>query len=540
MATLKRNRPCWCGSGRKYKRCHYPYGPDQVTPQSSTHGIEESRRLFEIRERLRKAQQGEGRPLISTRIANHQVVATGNTLHYSPSWVTFADFLFDYIAQVLGREWGSAELEKAEKDRHTIATWYQHCCEFQRKKSKDRSGLYSAEMDGGVICYLGLAYSLYLIKHNATLQSRLVNRLKNHTQFQGAYYELIVANSLIRAGFELILEDEGDFGTKHCEFSARSRITGEKYWIEAKARSVSGVLGKTKADSAKRSDPTLQMTKHINEALLKPAPDRRMIFVDINSPPGFGEAEPPWFYQAIRRLEGKEQNLKRHEEAYVFITNLSFHHALDKLGVQGAALAYGLGMSDFGKRGKIRLSDWYRSKRKHSDAFSIMEALRKYPQVPETFDGRPSSEVFGSNPSERLLIGQTYFFKDSGDNGVVGTVESVVVEDKNQTAIVLIRTTSGSSILMRSILSEAELADYRKYGTSYFGESEAKNTKSTDIFGFYESLVRIHTGMTRNQLLATFSGHPEINRLATLTHDDLVLEVCECVASIAQNSAGAQ
>jgi hypothetical protein len=132
-----------------------------------------------------------------------------------------------------------------------------------------------------VICYLGLAYSLYLIKHNVELQDRLVKRLKNVTQFQGAYYELFVANSLIRAGFKLELEDETDQASKHCEFSAASK-TGKKYWVEAKMRGVVGLLGKTVYDSTKGPDPMSALVKHLNAAFAKPAADERLIFIDVN------------------------------------------------------------------------------------------------------------------------------------------------------------------------------------------------------------------------------------------------------------------
>jgi hypothetical protein len=73
---------------------------------------------------------------------------------------------------------------------------------------------------GVVSCYLGLAYSLYLIAHNVELQARMVRRLLDPTQFQGAYYELIVANILIRAGFELF---SLSWALWHCRCHAKSR-----------------------------------------------------------------------------------------------------------------------------------------------------------------------------------------------------------------------------------------------------------------------------------------------------------------------------
>ena len=29
-ATLGRNEPCWCGSGKKYKRCHFTADQDHL------------------------------------------------------------------------------------------------------------------------------------------------------------------------------------------------------------------------------------------------------------------------------------------------------------------------------------------------------------------------------------------------------------------------------------------------------------------------------------------------------------------------------
>ena len=80
---------------------------------------------------------------------DQQIVATGTTLYWSPSCKTFADFLSDYIKQILSSDWGNAEIPAT----------------------------------GVVNCYLGVAYSLYIIKHNVELQDCLVKRLKSMTQF---------------------------------------------------------------------------------------------------------------------------------------------------------------------------------------------------------------------------------------------------------------------------------------------------------------------------------------------------------------------
>jgi hypothetical protein len=294
--------------------------------------------------------------------------------------------------------------------------WYEELCHFQHKHFV-QGEMKSAPATGVVRCYLGLAYSLYLIKHNVELQDRLVKRLKSVTQFQGAYYELFVANCLIRAGFKLELEDETDPAAKHCEFSAVSK-TGKKYWVEAKMRSVVGLLGKTEHDGTKNSDATSEMVKHLNGAFAKPAVDERLIFIDVNTDPHSNPESgtfPEWTNKAAKRLAWYEkQQLKPGQSAYVIITNMSFHRALQSEQAGHAIMAHGL-RNDFWVPEARRVSDVYRRKQKHIDIHNLVA-----PQIPTTFDGSLPSKALGE--AEPLRIGETYFFDCLGEKGQLGTV----------------------------------------------------------------------------------------------------------------------
>jgi hypothetical protein len=88
------NKPCPCGSGAKFKRCHgrlgHHYYPDPPA-------IEQMRQVLGAKERVRQTQQGLGKPIISTKWQGHQFVAVGNTLHWSKTWKTFPDFLGGYL-----------------------------------------------------------------------------------------------------------------------------------------------------------------------------------------------------------------------------------------------------------------------------------------------------------------------------------------------------------------------------------------------------------------------------------------------------------
>ena len=548
MPKIRRNAPCLCGSGRKYKRCC----GDPLKEQQSggaqhldalSPEIELALKRHEAQELIRTQQQGLGRPIIAEKMGEHQFVAVdGDTLHYSKEWRFFPDFLSDYIKDVLAGEWGNAEIAKPIEERHPIMQWYDAYCSFQQANEKREDGTYVANATGVVYCYLGLAYNLYLLKRNVELQERFVARLKNREQFQGAYYELIVANCLIRAGFELTLEDETDEASKHCEFSAISKQTGKKFWVEAKMRSISGLLGKTEADGAPdTSKPTAQLSKHLNQALKKPADDERLIFIDVNTPPlekhdpASGEPEmPTWAEAAGKQLDDGEKDRKEGQRAYVFVTNMPFHRALDDEARGHAALAHGLGISDFAKVGEYRLSEVWRRKQKHIDAYQIMDAIFSYPKIPNTFDG--SLPLAKSDAENQIQIGQTYFFEDAGEKGVLGEVTSATVSEGEKKMYIVVTSEDSKSQIRSREMTDEELANYKACPDAYFGVVRKASKKVKNVYERFEQMVDSYRKTPKERLLELCKDHPDAGVLAKLDHFDLVLEVCERWASAATAS----
>jgi hypothetical protein len=527
---IGRNQPCPCGSGIKYKRCcgliksgsmALPSRPP-IYPQNILD-------RHQADERIRETQQGLGRPIISTKFQGHQVVAVGNKLYFSKKWKTVIDFLGDYIIKILGSDWGNSVIAKPLEERHTIMQWYDALCQYQQETIKKPGEVYTFTVTGLVACYLGLAYNLYLLDHNIELQTRLVNRLKNSANFQGAYYELIVAGILIRAGFTLTLEDETDPTMKHCEFAAVSKMTNKKYWVEAKTRSINGLLGKTENDGGSDHNPISQLIRHLNGALAKPAKDERLIFIDLNAEPEFDDNhKPTWHDKAIARLERYEaEELKDGIKAYLFVTNMAFHRRLTE-PVKIAAAPFGLGMPDFNRPGYYRLSDIYRRKQNHIDAYHICDFLIQYPRFPNTFDGKLPSETFGQ--SSRIIIGETYFFEDIGDNGLLATVTSATINKIEKLAYI---GTDKGQILTRPI-SDAELDDYKAHPDAYFGKVVPVSKNITDRYAFFEWLMESHKGMSRETILKHLANAPDFKTLENLNDADILMEYCERLASSTQ------
>lgn len=330
-----------------------------------------------------------------------------------------------------------------------------------------------------------------------------------------------MANCLIRAGFKLELEDEDDTTMKHCEFSAVSQKTGKKYWVEAKMRSVIGILGKTQKNGTNKKDPTCMLSKHLKNALKKPAEDERMIFVDVNTSPELN-SKPSWIERAGQKMEMKENDLEPGQSAYVFVTNMCFHWDLDSGQSGHAILAHGLGIKDFANVGYFRLSEAYKKKQYHIDAYNVTDNFKDYPKVPSTFNGSLPSETFGANP-QPLKIGETYFFNDIGKNGLVATITSATVDERKK--IAYIGTDKGS--LLSRLMSEDELTDYKNHPDTFFGvvHKQGKNVK--DKYEFFENLVDIHMDYDRKNILKRIEKWDDASDLIKLDHEDLVIEYCE-------------
>jgi hypothetical protein len=512
-----RNERCPCGSGKKFKRCH---GVASTRYPPEVPDIFQLRQNHLARERIRQTQQGLGKPVISAQWQGHQFVAVGNTLHYSKTWKTFIDFLSDYLKTKIGSEWGNAEIAKPLAERHPLMQWYDALCRLQRKYITTPGQPSKMPVTGVAACYFSVAYGLYLLDHNAELQARLIRRLKDPGNFQGAYYELQIASAFLLAGFTLALEDETDPTQKHCEFNATSPVTGKRYWVEAKMRAVAGELGRTTADGTKSSNPLSSLIKHLNRALAKPADCERMIFLDLNAEMSadVSDDNPPAFVGTVnKRLRDYEKNeLPDGEKAYVLVTNLNFHKNLDALA-QLVAWPVGLGVGNFNNSGFYRLSDRYMQEREHADVFRVAEGLSKILTWPATFDGSlPSVGLEGQRPP--IQIGETYSFEGAGPNGedLVGTVTSAIMLESEKSVMVGVSCADGKSYLLKEDVSDAQLADYRAHPDAYFGQivRPQKGIKSPhDMFDF---LMHAYAEMPREDLLRHMAGRvPDAEMMET-------------------------
>lgn len=532
MPKIGRNDLCPCGSGRKFKRCHgnsrfeLPFLVQKAGIEKRIQ--DEAKRLLEEKkahELQRQKQQGLGRPIISIEHQGYRFVAVGSRMHYSKNWKTFTDFLADYIKMTIGAEWGNAELKKPFEERHPVIQWYHHICLLQQAHVQKRGEIYSARITGAVSAYYRLAYNLYLIAHNVhDIQTRLIRRLKNHDNFQGAYYETQVAAELLKAGFELEYENEDDGSTTHCEYTATFPRTGKKFSVEAKSRAVAPRPGS--------GGKLLRVGKQLNGALEKKANFERVVFIDINRPAGTTKGEAERVIEKalgiIKRSEGMLVSGRLAPQAYVCLTNYPDQYYLDDSRFLGVAAFLGYKIRDFGEGAKFEsIRAAVRARERHIEVFGLMKSMAEHAELPSTFDGQLPSIAFGERVAPRLMVGQRYLVPDSSGKDVPGILADAVVNVEKGEAIGIYNLDRGEAIIATCPLSAEELEDYRRHPDTFFGVYKKQGRKIDNPVELFDFFFDSYKDTPKERLIEFVKNASDFEQLKDMPQEELAEIVCE-------------
>lgn len=509
MAKIGRNSPCPCGSGRKYKRCH---GVVAHIPQLPAHLVPH---MLEARDRAvahqvqRERQQGLGRPIVSIEASGYRLVAVRNRLLHSKGWRTFHDFLFDYIKIAIGVDWGNAELAKPLDQRHPILLWYHHLCIYQRTFITDPGRVHSAPMTGAVAAYLHLAYDLYALDHNAELQDKLIGRLKNGDNFAGAQYEVYVAATLIRAGFDLEFENEDDRTSSHCEFVATHKRTKNRFSIEAKHR----------------AGTKFRLGRQLNRALAKAADHQRIVFIDINVPDTTAGSDTPDYLRTaladLRAFEGRLINGKPLPDAYVVVTNTPWHHHLHTEAIRCSTMADGFQIQDFKHDTQFpSLRAAIDARERHIEMHELLRAMRDHSEIPSTFDGEIPEFAFGEG-APRLIIGQCYLVKDEEGRERKGVLTTATVMEAERKAYCGLSLDDGTAVISTWDLSEGEIAAWQRHPDTFFGTLGQRTATAETPLELYDFILSNYTKTPKERLLELMFGAPDMSDLQALDQSAL-------------------
>jgi len=517
MAKVGRNHPCPCGSGKKYKRCHGSSERQENFPRQMHGTMTRAEALHVQRER----QQGLGRPIISAEAFGRRFVAVKNRLLHSQKWRTFHDFLGDYIKMAMGPDWGNAELAKPLEQRHAILVWYHHLCEQQQRFAKEPGKVHSAPMTGAVAAYIHLAYDLYALDHNAELQEKLIGRLRDRDNFPGARYEVFVAATLIRAGFEIEFENEDDRSRSHCEFTATFTRTGKRFSVEAKHR----------------AGNKFRLGRQLNRALAKQANHPRIVFIDSNVPDDATDTDVPAYLRTalahLRAFEGRMINGKPLPDAYLVVTNTPWHHHLEAEAFRCSAIVEGFQTPDFKADAMFpSLRTAIEARERHIEIHELLRSMHDHADIPSTFDGEIPEFAFGEG-APRLLTGQRYLVKDGDGTERPGLLTTATVAESERTAYCGLSFDDGKTGIYTWLLSDAEMAAWRKHPDTFFGEVEQRSTKANDPLELYDFFHNAYRQTPRERLLDLLAGAPDIAGLRQLDQPALASIYAErCVNAV--------
>jgi hypothetical protein len=528
MGNIGRNSLCPCGSGKKYKRCHGSLDTQEAAKAAE---IDRIIRLASMRQEARQKeiekQFGKGRPPIALESNGYKIVAVGNELQWSKEWKTFPDFLMSYYKKVLGAEWGQAQLAKDRQNWSPIFEWYAQTCEYQKRVLNDVKPR-QVEMIGAACGVLWLTYGLYLLRHNVEVQERLLARLRSDDPVQifGAAQEVLVASALIRAGFELKLENESDGSKTHVEFVATSKETGKSFSVEIK------VCDPGRLEGRQSSSRTL---RQLSRALSKQADHPRLVWIDLNRAP-LPDEKPEQVGEILkgemRRIQTQAPNLVvnggKAPPAYIMLSNWPFRHQLDGTVSQRAALLTGIGIDKIGEDVPFQsLRELAEFRAEHQDMFRLAKEFGNM-AIPDTLDGSLPSKVFGK-PGQPILIGERYMVPTQDGTEKPGELLSAFVSEQDKNVMAMMRLDDGASILCTMPLTDDDIALYRDSPETFFGKYEPQNKVEHPV-ELYEWMLKVYKDTTREKLIEWLKSHYDPAKLADLPQEELVKLYAEGMA----------
>ncbi len=538
MSKIGRNQPCTCGSGKKFKHCHGSVSPavSPAVPTELWDWIERKRQEREALELRRKQQQGLGRPIISSQVSGGRVVVVGGRLYRSTQWLTFQDFLKDYLLASLGPEWANAEQVKPVEERHLILRWYAQASEQAEALRVADGTMVSGPMTGAMRAFMNLAYNIYLIAHHGDGQAMadiFLRRLRSSRadDFTGALFETYAAAAFLKAGFKLRYEETAHRSTSCVEFVATWPETGQLFSVEVKSRL-------PRAGAAMRvEDPNearrLRVGAKLVKALSKAADHTRVVMIEVNVPGLVTEGDQfaRWTAAAVSEIRGNEtatmSNGSLYPPAYVFVTNHAFHHDLTGTSGGTQVVADGFRISDFGptvRYGGYR--ELLAARERHAPMMALIASMRTHYEIPATFDGDLPGTLVAPAPAAHLRVGEQYLVPDGCGGEVPGRLESANVLENEKLVYGIYKLDSGQRVIATSPLTEEELNDYRRYPDTFFGVVMPVAVKVKTFVDKCDLLLSVYKNSTRAQLLEFMADAPDIEHLRALSQHDLAVIYC--------------
>lgn len=286
MTKIPVNAPCPCGSGKKFKNCC----------RDIQDGAAHVRARFEAEGRRRAEhlqRYGKVRPPVHAELGRQRFIAVGTDIFCAPASEPPQDFLAFYLLRLFGAELWDREMEKPIADAHPLVRLARGMIARRENDPKCKPDAPELELQA-------VAYDLYVLKHNGAYQRSLLERLRIPDLYQGARYELLVAATFIRGGFDLSWFNERRQSDRRPEFVAIHRKTRFSIAVEAKSKKRAG---------HPRDSGQLNITGLLESALSKVVDGCFAVFVDVNLPRHLSPRTTPRFVSLAKKELSRVKNV---------------------------------------------------------------------------------------------------------------------------------------------------------------------------------------------------------------------------------------
>jgi hypothetical protein len=268
------------------------------------------------------------RPQIQVDFHGQKLRAVRNKMYARPLNETLQDFLINHLLWLLGEDWFNSEMAKMPEQRHIILRWRHELIQQLQKHdspNRDKSLPLKTPMTGGTKALLVLADDAYQLAQALDTPTKVIERLGNMNEFQGARYEILVASLFARCGFQIGFID--DSSKRNPEFIAIKAT--EKIAVEAKSRHRAGVLH----ERGEFTDDAPAEIKRLYESALGQNSGTMpfVVFLDVNLPltPQVRINEKVWVKEAMQAFHDRRQEERVDSDTALILTNFGWYYSRD-------------------------------------------------------------------------------------------------------------------------------------------------------------------------------------------------------------------
>lgn len=290
----------------------------------------------------------------------------------------------------------------------------------------------------------------------------------------------------------------------------------------------------------------LRVGVKLAKALGKAAAHTRVVMIEINVPnqlKAVGTLER-WPAAALKQIRDNEDlnglGGEPFPPAYVFVTNHAFHKDLAGVGGSIQVLAAGFRMSDFGP--DVRYESYagvMAARDRHAPMTALIGSIRTHYEIPATFDGGLPRTFAEGADAVRFRFGERYMIPDADGGEHIGRLYNATVNPDTGEVHGAFELEDGRHVIARDVLDAHELAEYRRYPDTHFGEVLKPGGRCdtfVEICGFLFETYR-HT--PREKLLEFMAKAADIGQLRTLDQRDLAIAYAERMGSVIYTRADA-